>query len=52
MTIKFLPKFHTINIKPWNIQMVHEKYKCYEFDDILGEYQVLLKKYKQEFKYE
>lgn len=52
MTIKFLPKFHTINIKPWNVQMVHEKYKCYEFDDILGEYQVLLKKYKQEFKYE
>jgi len=52
MTIKFFPKFHTINIKPWNIQLLHDKYKCYEFDDILGEYQKILKEYKKEHTYE
>lgn len=52
MTIKFFPKFHTLNIKPWNIEMIHQKCKCYEFDDILGEYQSIIKRYKEEFKYE
>lgn len=52
MIIKFLPKFHTVNIKPWNIDLLHEKYKCYEFDDILGEYQTILKNYKKEYNYE
>lgn len=37
-TIIWFPWFHTLNIKPWNIEKLHEKYKCYEFDDILKEY--------------
>ncbi|MGN1095126.1 MAG: glycosyltransferase family 8 protein [Eubacteriales bacterium] len=36
-TLRLLPYFHTLNIKPWDIDGLHEKYKTYEFDDILYE---------------
>lgn len=38
-TIKFFPIFHTQNIKPWNIDLVHQKLKLHNFDDILTQYQ-------------
>ena len=38
MTIKFFPYFHTLNIKPWHIDNIHNVYKIYDFDDILEEY--------------
>ena len=38
MTIKFLPKFYTLNIKPWHIDKIHEVYKINDFDDVLDEY--------------
>jgi len=37
-TIKFFPWFHTQNIKQWQIELLHEKLKCHDFDDILGRY--------------
>ena len=37
-TIKFFPWFHTLNIKPWQIDRLHSKYKCFELDDVLGNY--------------
>lgn len=38
MTIKFWPWFHTLNIKPWNVNEIHEIYKINDFDDVLDEY--------------
>lgn len=34
-TLRLFPYFHTLNIKPWNIDGLHEKYKTYEFDEII-----------------
>ena len=36
--IKWLPFFHTTNIKPWQIEEVQNKYKCHAYDDIYDEY--------------
>ena len=36
--IRWLPIFHTINIKPWQIEDVQKKYKCHAYDDIYDEY--------------
>ena len=44
MTLKFFPKFKKQNIKPWNVDKLHNVLKCYEFDDILAKWQ----KIKQE----
>lgn len=38
-TIKWLPFYHTQNIKPWDIEKVHKKMKLFVFDDILNDYQ-------------
>ena len=43
--IKWLPIFHTQNIKPWNINEVHNKYKIHIYDDIYKEYQNLKNKH-------
>lgn len=37
MTIKLIP-FKKINIKPWNIDALHNIYGVHDFDDILQEY--------------
>lgn len=39
--IKWLPIFHTQNIKPWNIKDVQNIYKIHAYDDIYKEYQNL-----------
>lgn len=36
--IKWLPFFHTQNIKPWQIDLVHSVYKWHQYDDIYDEY--------------
>ena len=36
--IKWFPIFKTINIKPWHIEDVKNKYKCHAYDDIYEEY--------------
>lgn len=38
MTIKFFPKFKTINIKPWHIEDVHNVYKINDFDDVIEKF--------------
>ncbi len=30
--------FHTINIKPWDIDKIHKRYKIFDFDDIYSEF--------------
>ncbi len=34
-TIRLFPFFHTINVKPWDIDGVHKKLKTHEFDEII-----------------
>lgn len=34
-TLRILPYFHTINVKPWDIDGLHKKHKTYEFDDVI-----------------
>ena len=36
--IKWFPVFHTTNVKPWQINLVHKKYKCFAYDDIFKDY--------------
>lgn len=37
-SIRWLPFYHTVNIKPWEIEKIHSVYKIHEYDDILDEY--------------
>lgn len=46
-TIRFFPYFHTINIKQWHIDKLHNVYKCFEFDDILNDYIRLKNEFEQ-----
>lgn len=48
MQFRLLPKFHFINVKPWNIDDVHNIYNCHDFDHILSKY-LEIKKSKGEF---
>lgn len=36
--IKWIPFFHTQNVKPWQIEDVQNKYKCHAYDKIYEEY--------------
>ena len=38
-TIRFLPFFHTVNIKPWMTELVHSKLKTHAFDELLMQYE-------------
>ncbi len=42
--IKWFPYFHTQNVKPWQIDKVHEIYKWYQYDDIYEQYKIIKKK--------
>ena len=44
MRLKFFPKFKKINIKPWDIERVHNILNTYEFDDIFEEYEKIKNK--------
>ena len=34
---KWFRLFHTINIKPWNLDALHSKLNCYKYDDVITE---------------
>ena len=42
-TIRWLPFFHTVNVKPWQIAKLHRVYRMHELDDVLAEYEDLMK---------
>ncbi len=42
MTIKWLPYFRLVNIKPWNIERMHNEYKIFDYEDILEEYKKII----------
>lgn len=46
-SIRLWPFYHTVNIKPWQIDKMHSVYKIHAYDDILEEY-VKLKKVFEE----
>lgn len=37
-SFRFWPFFHTLTVKPWEVQRVHDVLKLYEYDDILEQY--------------
>ena len=37
-SFRFFPYFHTVNVKPWNIDGMHNILKLHEYDDLLTEY--------------
>lgn len=37
-SFRFFPLFHTLTVKPWQVDKVHEELNIYEYDDILQEY--------------
>lgn len=37
-SIRWLPFYHTVNVKPWDCERMHTVYKEHSFDDILEEY--------------
>lgn len=45
-SFRFFPFIHTVTIKPWDIERVHNVLKLYEYDDILSEYENLKKELK------
>ena len=38
-SIRLWPYYHTINVKPWEVDRVHKLLKLHDFDDILEDYQ-------------
>lgn len=36
--IKFLPNIKFLNVKPWNVDGIHDLYEIHDFDDILEKY--------------
>lgn len=47
-SIRWFPFFHTVNIKPWDIENLHSVYHCYEFDECLDEYKRYYKLWESE----
>lgn len=43
--VRFLPFFHTYNVKQWHREKVHKKLKIHDFDDIYRQYDALVQKY-------
>lgn len=45
---RFFPVFRTVKVKPWQTEKMHKTLKLYEFDDILDEYERLMREYETE----
>ncbi|MCD7884699.1 MAG: hypothetical protein LUI87_13495, partial [Lachnospiraceae bacterium] len=45
-SFRFFPWLHTLTVKPWQIEQVHEKLKLHEYDDILQEYTAVMAELK------
>lgn len=46
-SIRLFPFFHTINIKPWEVEKVQKIYKNHAYDDILLDYQKRIMEIKE-----
>lgn len=45
-SFRFFPWLHTLTVKPWQVDKVHEELKIFEYDDILEEYLHTIKNIK------
>lgn len=43
-TFRFKPYLHTLTVKPWDVDRVHQVLHLYEYDDILNEYLAIKQK--------
>ena len=41
-SIRFLPFYHTINVKQWDVVNVHKKLKIFMYDDLYSEYEEVM----------
>lgn len=48
-SIRWIPFFHTLNIKPWMVSDVHKKLKNYHYDELLYEYIALKKEFNENY---
>jgi len=46
-SIRWFPFFHTINIKPWEVEKVRNVYKLHCYDEVLDEYQARISSYRE-----
>ena len=44
---RFFPWFHTVSVKPWNIEGMHKVLHLYEYDTLLHEYGAVRKQYNK-----
>lgn len=47
-SFRFLPVFHTVSVKPWDIARMHRVLHLYEYDNLLNEYKTLKDMYQKE----
>lgn len=47
-SFRFFPYFHTVTVKPWDIENIHKVLKINEYDYILKEYLEIIKIYRGE----
>ncbi len=47
-SFRFFPYFHSVTVKPWNIEAMHSTLKLFEYDGLLNEYLKINKLYKGE----
>ena len=45
-SIRWFPFFHTVNIKPWEVEKVKKVYKLHCYDEVLAEYQTRINNLK------
>ena len=50
-SFRFFPYFHSVTVKPWNIEKMHGVLKLHEYDDLLEEYLKAKKIYQKEKNY-
>lgn len=48
-SFRFLPWFHTVSVKPWNITGMHKTLKLHEYDDLLNQFTELKNLYNKEY---
>ncbi|MFD0898317.1 glycosyltransferase [Loigolactobacillus binensis] len=46
----YFPKFHTITVKPWEVDRVHSELHLHEYDDLLNRYQLIYAQHKERLK--
>ena len=47
-SFRFFPWFHTVSVKPWDINRMHKVLHLHEYDDLLYEYLKAREEFKKE----